>query len=1114
MKKNIVNDKVIRAMAIGISAMLATTTPMTALAAEEGEGTSPEPSTGEETKSESKMDAAKKAADSASDSVGTAQDSADTVTSDVETNVKAGEAGTVNNDAESGEAETETVNNDAESGEVKTKDLAQAVIDAAANVKNSEAEGGTPLQKAETGITNANNLLDVAEANDKLSDTEYSKAENAAAAAVAAAPDVEAVKNAMDVANEEVDEQVQKIENATTVADANVAYDKLAATADQAQQDFDTKLADYNTAKDAYDKAAAKVKEYEDAYNAAVDNAGTNAADAWEKLEEAKANAAALEQAVADAKAAVGKSAEEAMKIAELEYVTEHDGGLNWGNEDKLFIAIMENYYLPEKLDIHGATVTRVQGKDNNEYNYFTAEYVDENGNPQVKYFNFKMDDNGKSKDDIVIFEKREVETKDISDVLLHEYDVCVDQNGKEVDVDEAIKDGTISKYVEKNDMTGSEPLVSNSKITGTSKEDVTVDESTKQASWSYNEETGELVKTVTADVTTITYTEATFTSDQSYATDAERDEAAAAKEKELEDATGKDATINETEEKTYTYTATGTYIPTFTKTVNVNKEYESGYLWYEADSKKEAKEKAFDWAKDKIDDDLGDYYRIGDIKSDLSVSMTEEETETYKIFGKKHTVVTDDSDYLVTGTVTATYAKVTKQTVSQSTFGALWDDIKSLFGGQSTNEKLEEAARAAIEADGGIFLSANWDDWSFNKATIRYVAGVKVTTDEQQTEKDAKNAVKKTALEQAKANGASGVYNVKTTGTDAVEHTTYSYSVDYLKEDTKTTEKNKPVATETYGNASGLSGQIIQNKNYYDAINKGENKILLTQKDEDYRQFVDVASKYVRLLKEAEKAHEDVAKAQAEVEALQDEIEALKGESTNTKKLEELAAKLVIVQAYRDEAEETLNEILKKLENAGVTRDEVVDRLTPNTPGGNGGNGGNPGGTGGNGGNPGGGTPGTTYGDLGTDTTTDGPATVVTTTTTAAATANTAVAAQAVAANGAGAANVAAGNAGAGNAAGNAAAGNQGVVTIEDEASPLAASIDDQDTTDTEQNKEDAQTVTIEDEASPLDASIDQEKMSWWWLLIVLVLGATGYEMYRKHQEKKKAAEEIKVEE
>lgn len=1114
MKKNIVNDKVIRAMAIGISAMLATTTPMTALAAEEGEGAAPEPSTGEEPKSESKVSEAKEAADSASESVDNAQESADTVKDDVEKNVVPGEAGTetVNNDTEAGE--TDTVNNDAEAGET---DLAQAVIDAAANVENSTSEDGSSLDEVQTDITNADDQLGVAQAKDELSDTEYSKAENAAADAADIASDV---KGTMDAANEKADEQVQKIENATTVADANAAYDELAATADQAQQDFEDKLDDYNNAKALYDEAAALVAKYEKEYNDAIVNADSNAAAAQAELEKAKANAAALEQAVSAAKKAVDDSAATAMKIAEKEDLTRTDSGLNWRNEDQLFIAIMENYYLPEKLGIEGAKVTRVQGKDNNEYNYFKAVYKDADGNEQVKYYNFKMDDNGKSKDDIVIFEKREVEIFGDPNETPDQY-VKDDDQKTVVDVAAGLENGTVvnagGKYFEKNDMTDSEAIVSNSKITGTSKEDVTVDETSKQENWSYDAETGELVKTVTADVTTITYTEATFTSDQSYATDAERDEAAAAKEKELEDATGKDATINETEETTNTYTANGTYIPTFTKTVEVNKEYESGYLWYEADSKKEAKEKAFDLAKDKIDDDLGDYYLIGKIESDLSVSMTEEETETYKIFGKKHTVVTDDSDYLVTGTVTATYAKVTKQTVSQSTFGALWDDIKSLFGGQSTNEKLEEAARAAIEADGGIFLSANWDDWSFNKATIRYVAGVKVTTDEQQTEKDAKNAVKKTALEQAKANGASGVYNVKTTGIDAVGHTTYSYSVDYLKEDKKTTE-NKTVATETYGNASGLSGQIIQNKNYYDAINKGESdKILLTQKDTDYRAFVDDAKaltgKYDRLLTEAQNANADVATAQAKVDALKAEIEALKGKSTNTKKLEELAAKLVIAQADRDEAEETLNEILKKLEKAGVTRDEVVDRLTPDTP--DGGTGGNPGGTGGNGENPGGGTPGTTYGDLGTDTTTDGLATVVTTTTTtAAATANTAVAAQAVAANGAGAANVAAGNAGAGNAAGNAAAGNQGVVTIEDEASPLAASIDDQDTTDTEQNKADAQIVTIEDEASPLDASIDQEKMSWWWLLIVLVLGATGYEMYRKHQEKKKAAEEIKVEE
>lgn len=1117
MKKNIVNDKVIRAMAIGISAMLATATPMTALAAEEGEGTSPEPSTGEETKSESKVSEVKDAAEHASESAGTvqesagtAQKSADIVKRDVVDSVEAGEAGT---DSEG-------------------NDLAQAVIDAAENVENSTSEDGSSLDEvknditdAGTDITNADIQLGVAEENDKLLDEAYSEADKTAEDAAKIASDV---KDTMNVANEKAGEQVKQIENAASVEEANAAYDKLTATAEQAQQDFDTKLNAYNEAKSAYEDAVQKIADCEKAYNDAITNATGNAATAQEKLEQAQAelvqakeNAATLEQAVAAAKDAVDKSAEDAMAIAELEDETRNDGGLNWKNEDKLFIAIMEKYYLPE-LGIQGAVVTRVQGKDNNEYNYFKAVYKDENGNEQIKYYNFKMDDNGKSKDDIVIFEKREVEIFGDADKTPDQY---VKDNGSTVTVDyvEAGREnGSIvkvdGKYVEKNDVTVSETLVPNSEITTTSKEDVTVNEKTKQESWSYNEETGELVKTVTADVTTITYTDATFASDQSYATDAERDAAAAAKEKELEDATGKDATINETDETTYTYTANGTYIPTFTKTVEVNKEYESGYLWYEADSKKEAKEKAFDWAKDKIDDDLGDYYLIGDIKSDLSVSMTEEETETHKILGKKLTVVTDDSDYLVKGTVTATYAKVTKEAINQGTLAAIWDDIKSLFGsGSSTKAKLEQKVKAAIEADGGIFLSADWADGNWNRATVRYVKGEKVTTEEKKTEDAAKAAVKDAALVQAKAGGATGVHNVQTKGTVEIAHTTYSYTVDYLEKDSENTEENKIIARETYGNAVGLTGQIIQNKNYLDE------KILLNQKDEGYRKFVDrdyeaLTDKYNRLFEEAKLANAYVADAQTKVDALKAEIDALKTEignlenkSSNTKKLAELEAELAIAKADRDAAKDTLDVIIDKLKDAETTRDEVVDKLTPKKPGG--GSGDNGGNRGNRDNNPGGGTSGETDDAPGADTTTEDSTTVPTVITTTATDNVVVTAPVAAVANGAGAGNVAAGNAGAGNAAGNVAAGNQGVVTIEDEAAPLAASIDDQDATDTKEAKEDVKTVTIEDEEAPLDASIDQEKMSWWWLLIVMVLGATGYEMYRKHQEKKKAAEEIKVE-
>ena len=1054
MKRKVVNEKVIRAMAIGISAMLATATPMTAMAAE-GEG-DPEGGNSNEaeqtTNSEAGVcDVAQEAASEAAGQVDTAQGSAGTVKTDVEANVSAGEV----KDSEG-------------------KDLAKEVIDAAKKTEDTTVEEGSSIAEAKPGITNAKDQLDIAETNDGLSDSTLGKATDAATNAGTIAEDL---NNAMDDANAKVDEQLDDIQNATTITGANAAYDELAATASAAQEEFNTKLKEYNDAKDAYDAAAKKVAEYEAAYEEAIKNAGENAAAAQAELKEAKENATALKSAVSAAKDAVDASVANAMEIAKAEDLTQTDTGLNWKNEDVLFKAIMENYYLPEKLGIKGATVTRVQGKDNNEYNYFKVEYNDAAGKPQVKYYNYKMD-NG-SKDDIVIFEKRDVEV-DYENASVNNPDEYVGKNGtvSVKDVNNGLTDGTIvdvnGTKVVKNNKTGSEILVSNSNITGTSTEDVTIDESTKLETWQYDAETGELVKTVTADVTTVTYTGATFTSDKSYATDAERDKAAETKKAELEKTTGKDATINEKENTTYTYTASGTYIPTFTKTVNVNKEYESKSNDYwlvelgeKAKNEKEAKDKAFDMAKESIDNDLGDYHLIGNIKSDLSVSMTEEATKKVGLI----TIVTDDSDYLVTGTVTATYAKVTKKTVDQSTLGSLWNDIMSFInGGEFTNDKLKADVMKAIGADGGIFLSANWFDWNPNKATIRYVAGVKVTTEEKQTAQDAKNAVQGTALEQAKANGATGVYNVKTADAEEIAHTTYSYTVDYLKQDKITTEENKDIATETYGNAVGLTGQIIQNKNY-----KVGNILLNQRNDKDYRAFVDdakaITGKYDRLLGEAQQANADVQAAQKQVEALQKAIDDLKGKSNNVDALTNLEKKLATAEDNLKKAEGVLEKIKDKLEDAGVELEDVIERLTPapGTPG-----------------TPG--APATEDGAPG-----EGPATVVTTTTTTTAATNLALA---------GAGNAGGANAGnAGNAGDNANAGAGGIVNIDDEETALAASVDDVDDT--------ANVVEIGDEETPLAASVDNETMSWWWLLLIALLGATGYEMYKKHQQKKEALAE-----
>lgn len=1050
MRKNSKNEKVIRAMAIGISAMLMASSPLTALAAE-GEGNSSE---GNEDKNitvtpeAGVCDQAEAAAKDADKAVEGAEKSAADVKAEVVDKVAAGDV----KDAEG-------------------KDLSQDILDANAKVEDKTVEGGSSLKDAESAVENADTALGVAEANDKLSDAELNKAADAAANAGQTAADA---KDAMQAAQNKVNGQIENIKDAASITDANAAYEEVKTTVDQAQVDFDAKLGEYNTAKAAYEEAAKKLADYEKAYEDAVNSADANADAAATELKAAQENAEALAKALEAAKGAVDKSAAGALDIADKEALTQGDQGLNWKNEDKLFISIMQNYYLPEvqKITADDIKVVRRQGEDNNTKNYFEVTYTDENGNKQTKFYNYVMDDKQTSKDNIVIFEKRieEVNWKTAQETNPDQY---VKENGDTItvsEVEKGLKDGTIiavdGKKVIKNDGTESIIISDNNQKTENGEVDTDVNEATEKESWKLDEN-GNLIKTVTADVTTITYTDAKFTSTEQYQTEAERDAAAAAKEKDLKDAAGKDVTVTGTEKTDYTYTGNGTYIPTFTKTVNVKDEEVE---WKHTDKKTDygvrteeeavakvtkEQEKAL---SNKINDD-DDLYLIG-VSSDLKVTGYTED-HWY-----------DDSDFLVSGTVSATYAKVTKKTVDQSTFGSLWNDIKALFGnGETTNKKLEDAARKAVEADGGIFVSANWDDWKLGKATIRYVAGVSVKTDEKTTAAEAQNAVQDAALAQAKASGATGVYNVKTTDTDTIAHTSYSYEIDYLEKTGETTT-NTAVRTETYANAEVLTGQIIQNLNYI------QGNIKLTQKDTEYRKFVDDAKaltqKYQKLLQDAQDAQKDVETAQAKVNDLKAEIEALKSNRTsNLGALKELEGKLAVAEQNKKDAEDTLKEILGSLDEAGGELDKVIDRLTPApTPG----------------------TPAGGEGETGgaSDTEEGGAGEAATVVTPVALAAAPAAQATVVAQNQAAAP----------------------VVQIADEAAPLAeaAPANTQETVQAGSDKEETkEAVNIEEEAVPLaDVAVESEhaKMSWWWWLIILILGATGYEMYKKHNEKKLKAQ------
>ena len=611
MRKNSKNEKVIRAMAIGISAMLMASSPLTALAAE-GEGNSSE---GNEDKNitvtpeAGVCDQAEAAAKDADKAVEGAEKSAADVKAEVVDKVAAGDV----KDAEG-------------------KDLSQDILDANAKVEDKTVEDGSSLKDAESAVENADTALGVAEANDKLSDAELNKAADAAANAGQTAAEA---KDAMQASQDKVNGQIENIKDAASITDANAAYEEVKTTVDQAQADFDAKLGEYNTAKAAYEEAAQKVADYEKAYEAAINSADANAVAAAEELAAAQKNAEALAKALEAAKSAVDTSAAGAMDIADKEALTQGDQGLNWKNEDKLFISIMQNYYLPEvqKITADDIKVVRRQGEDNNTKNYFEVTYTDENGNKQTKFYNYVMDDKQTSKDNIVIFEKRieEVNWKTAQETNPDQY---VKENGDTItvsEVEKGLKDGTIiavdGKKVIKNDGTESIIISDNNQKTENGEVDTDVNEATEKESWKLDEN-GNLIKTVTADVTTITYTDAKFTSTEQYQTEAERDAAAAAKEKDLKDAAGKDVTVTGTEKTDYTYTGNGTYIPTFTKTVNVKDEEVE---WKHTDKKTDygvrteeeavakvtkEQEKAL---SNKINDD-DDLYLIG-VSSDLKVT-------------------------------------------------------------------------------------------------------------------------------------------------------------------------------------------------------------------------------------------------------------------------------------------------------------------------------------------------------------------------------------------------------------------------------------------------------------------------------------------------------------
>lgn len=281
---------------------------------------------------------------------------------------------------------------------------------------------------------------------------------------------VDEIKNAstIDAANKSYDKLVERLNDAkTTLEEKQKVYDDAVKAYNDYKTKYDNQKAAiakaetaYNDAKKIYEDAAKKYDEFSDKHEQKVKDltiyhdtlkaAEENYNAAVEQLGKIKEQSDQIAAAAAAAKASIlangGNSILAAIKV------TEDSTGRVWSEQDTLFEEIVKNYYVPEIL----------KGKDANlEWkrisedmcNYCVVTYTDKDGNEQTLVLDYVMTNedengtlkettdenpgklNGNSTSKIVIFEKSEDERKaadaldkDKNALLYDDKDINVDK--------------------------------------------------------------------------------------------------------------------------------------------------------------------------------------------------------------------------------------------------------------------------------------------------------------------------------------------------------------------------------------------------------------------------------------------------------------------------------------------------------------------------------------------------------------------------------------------------------------------------------------------------------------------------------------------------------------
>ena len=1048
MRKNTPNEKVLRAISIGLAAMIAVQPVMaTPVFADDSDGAdgnvapAPEENKSFETNDTSKgletIQNAGKAAETStnSGSCGDALDQA--VSAGRDSNVVNSTMNNIEFDKDGGQAINATLNSITDkdtgiqylndkltmldsNGNAQLDENGNAVVlDIVGERKEIAADAQKLVEEAKRGDSNnfdkttgnnkqfdayeiMHNKVNNAALDDSLKGKDLTEAAKAVDDAITAqskelgsldisgeADTIEESKSAVIAANE-------AIESATSLEEAKDALDDAEAAKTESNEAYADALEKYNDARDALETEKATIEALKEDYKALLQNQiadGSYIRQVEKELNQAEANLTKLEN---DAKKAqedlantvIGKMADTFAKTEKKE---------DWGQLDIIFKDVIKYYYFPMVENIPASEVT---------FGHFEKKLKDGNYlevivNGETRYFNYKSKYSGYNgsalNDKIVIFEKnKEVE-------VAEHYE---DSGKNTVDVKDAVNVLDITSVEDGLVVNTSDDA--NSKYYKVTGEGTTTElQNEDGVTYTYNEgdvtekytidNNGNLVKTeMASSVTKTTYTTVSLAKkafDEEYASAEEAERAAGTQAASL----GSNASYGDVKVDEYS---------TFSAKIDLNEVTKNS-------------NKAGDFAE-YVNNKLGDSVKLS-----------------------------SDGTFEVTSKASIDELIKTIDTVS-------WGDYHHATNGNVSEATVKNLIKSAVEG-----MKNSTPTSKYYKLTLTDVSYDKILSTEELKDQ---------------------VVSTTVWATDALNHVDTKY-----KDGPATLNDNYY----NYVENNIKNGAIIDLRDSEDIVNKAVRA--------DIEKVNTLQTLYKNAETKANTSKKKIATAQAKVEALikaiQGEIDSLDGKVNA--RLVQLEGQLAAAKAELDAAEADNEAVEKAYKDAKEAYERAVERLTPVATPTNGGDSSSAGsdsttesGT-------------TALGTTGTTAT----ASIAAPTTAAPASALTGLpvaGAPEVASASAGVAGARTG------LTGNGVVDDMGGELLEGTDEMLQGELPVvEDDVEKEQTSKKL-VKSIKDEEVPL-ASVGEEtakKMSWWWLLIIALLGATGEEMYRRKKMKEEQAQ------